>query len=186
MNIMNADTLTGIPPSRRILVPRNLSLNQAGKCAQQILRLGADGMQPLLVYPHAGSAGFKGIMTICDALALCPAPTIGLAIGSLMNSGCSILQACTTRVMSSFAQIALGDHSWSATVIFGPGQDLPTVYDECVHAEFETLHRMQEETVNALVSHSRLSRQTAAHLLNSETRLTAAQALELGLVDTVV
>lgn len=183
---LNGASLAAIPASRRILVPRNVSFDQAAECVQHILRLGASSTETLLVYPHAGSANYDRVMEIVDALGVCPAPTIGFAMGSLMNSGCLLLQACTTRVMSRFAQIELGNYSWTASVLFGPGEELAAVYDGRVRPDLDKVLSRQEQTVNALVRRSRLSREKVTGLLNEEPTLSAEQALRLGIVDEVV
>lgn len=183
---VTVEHLAAIPASRRILVPRDVSLAQAGECAYQLLRLGSDSMETLLVYPHAGPAAFNGVMAICDALGLCSAPTIGLAMGFLTNGGCLILQACTTRVMSRFTQIQLGDHSSHISLVFGPRENLVDVYESRVHPDVEDMQRRQEQTMKALVARSKLSPEEVSRLMKEDATLTAEQALQLGLVDDVI
>ena len=177
---------TEIPPDRRILVPRNVSLNEAGECAQRILRLGSESMEPLLLFPNAGSAGFNGTMMICDALGLCSAPTLGLAMGHVMNTGCLILQACTTRLMSRYAQIEFSEYTSSLSISFGPREDLATVYDEHAREEMEGLAHRQEHMRKVLVGRSTVTAETRKWLPRGATFFNAEESLESGLVDQIL
>ncbi|KPK44903.1 MAG: hypothetical protein AMJ65_01660 [Phycisphaerae bacterium SG8_4] len=136
--------------------------------------------QPItVIMNNMGGDEYDGL-AIYDAIATCPSHVTVIAYGHAMSMGSWILQAADERVMSPHATMMLHYGTW------GDCDHVPVVRK--LMAEGERLNQLMERTYLERIKQAdpKYTLRALRKILETDTYLTAQQAVEMGLADKIL
>lgn len=162
---------------RRIVLSGHVREDQAAQFLEQLTALECvDVGKPITVYIDTYGGSVDAALLMYDAMRSCSCPIVTIGIGKVMSAGVLLLASGDKRFITENTRVMLHEVSGGT---FGPITEMENSITE--------IHRLQDVYAGLL---ARDTGQTKAKILadikNNTLYMTAKDAVDYGIVDTVV
>lgn len=172
---------------RTVALVGEINYKSTGAVGERLLRLQDESQERINLIIDSGGGENRSALNLCDLLeTVMTAPVRGIAFGRCMSAATFILLHCTERVATPYTEFLIHSGKTSGISIMlndKTAEELQLLADES--------KAVREEMVRLYMAKLKLSRKRVDQLVTQGDQrfngtLSAAQALEIGLVQSIV